>query len=350
MAISFSGGIICYLPNLGINIYPWGQYAIPLYPLIISYAILKHQLMDVRLVIRKTLIYSTVTGLLTAMYVAIVFGVAIVFQRRVSNVPAASSYAIAAIVITLLFHPLRMRVQRWVDQYFFQVLVNDDFVQELTSGFVHELKRPLATIIAPAEMALMDVRDALQGRKRIEELLPKMEQRLQHIVNSALDASRRIEAVRGLNSSQTQPAQRIALRDILLKSLDIENAAIQAAQIDVSCEITDPLLVTGHAHQLELVFINLIRNAVEAMEQAPIRRLIISGGPNSKGIFISIADSGPGIPSNLVARVFEPYFTTKMSHGMGMGLYLSQQVIKAHGGTIRLQNSAMGGAEFMVEL
>lgn len=350
-AIGFSGGVVNFLGLFGFNIYPWGQCAIPLYPLIMSYAILKHQLMDVRLVIRKTLIYSMVTALLTAVYVVIIFGLATILQRKVSNVPAASSYAVAAIAITLLFHPLRMRVQRWVDRYFFHVLVDGHFVQELTSGFVHELKRPLATIISPAELALMDIRDILEGRKRMEDQLPLTAQRLQHIVSAALDASHRIEAVRELNSLQKQSAQRVMLSDVLQKALDLERNALRYAQVRVKNKIPSNLFaIIGHAGQLELVFMNLVRNAIEAMEQSATRELVIECIVNTKTMAITIADSGPGIAPDQQSRIFEPYFTTKSSRGMGMGLYLSQQVIKAHGGSLRIDPSFIRGARFVVEL
>src|SRR5262249_30055280 len=67
-AIGFTGGSLSYLPQFGILVYPWGNFAVFLYPIIMSYAILKHQLLDINVVIRKTLVYSLVTASLAAVY------------------------------------------------------------------------------------------------------------------------------------------------------------------------------------------------------------------------------------------------------------------------------------------
>jgi signal transduction histidine kinase len=348
--IAFAGGLQTFLPAFGLPMWPYALYLVPLGLVFVSYSVISRRLLDFEIVIRQTVIYSVLTALLTAVYVVVVFMLANLVKGRLAGSTTAFSYAIAAVTITLLFHPFRMAIQRWVDKHFFRVLLDDQFLQELTSGFVHELKRPLAHISMPAELAIQNVNDILERGKPARELLLKIRERLQHILASAIDASRRIDAVRQLNSRQAGARERVYLKDVLLKSLALTGAT-DRVDLLLETNVPDALpAVVGDSKQLELVFMNIIKNALEAMEPpcgAP--RLSIEGLESGRMVRISVKDSGPGIPPEQRSRLFEPYFTTKSSRGMGMGLYLAQQVIKAHRGKIDARFSGEG-AEFIVSL
>ena len=101
----------------------------------------------------------------------------------------------------------------------------------------------------------------------------------------------------------------------------------------------------GHYDPLRRAFANLLRNAAEAMDGRG--RIDIDVKDDGDGLVVTVADHGPGVPSEIGQRVFEPYFTTK-DDGTGLGLALVRQTFEAHGGTIRLEDTPGGGATFTI--
>ncbi|HVQ15993.1 MAG TPA: ATP-binding protein, partial [Vicinamibacterales bacterium] len=102
----------------------------------------------------------------------------------------------------------------------------------------------------------------------------------------------------------------------------------------------------GDKVQLQQVLLNLILNAGEAMGATEIaeRRLIVTAKAEAKGdVHVSVRDSGSGIPSNLIDRLFEPFVTTK-ADGLGLGLSISRTIVAAHGGRLWAENNHDGGA------
>jgi len=98
------------------------------------------------------------------------------------------------------------------------------------------------------------------------------------------------------------------------------------------------------------VLLNLMRNAVEAMEQSPRRELVVSTASGKDGVVtISVADTGHGIAEETRSQLFQPFFTTKR-HGMGVGLSISRTIIEAHGGNIWVEANPTGGTIFRFTL
>jgi two-component system sensor kinase FixL len=109
-------------------------------------------------------------------------------------------------------------------------------------------------------------------------------------------------------------------------------------------------LVLADKVQIQQVLLNLIRNAIEAMEAAPKRELTISTLPAASDmIAISVADTGHGIGPEVGAQLFQPFVTTKR-HGMGVGLSISRTIVEAHGGQIEFEPNPGGGTIFRITL
>jgi signal transduction histidine kinase len=107
------------------------------------------------------------------------------------------------------------------------------------------------------------------------------------------------------------------------------------------------MAVHADASSLRQVFLNLVKNAMEACGKNG--KLTIRTEYIQPWVKITFLDNGTGIPSELIGQIFEPFFTTK-TLGMGMGLAISQKIVEAHGGRIEARNAAPGGAEFSVYL
>ncbi|HNF61816.1 MAG TPA: ATP-binding protein [Rhodocyclaceae bacterium] len=105
-------------------------------------------------------------------------------------------------------------------------------------------------------------------------------------------------------------------------------------------------------NRLEQVLINLIRNAADAMADAPVRELLIEAGPDDAGgLALRIADSGCGLPDPAAGRLFEPFFTTKPAgEGLGLGLAISRDIVREFGGELSADNRPEGGARFTLHL
>ncbi len=103
--------------------------------------------------------------------------------------------------------------------------------------------------------------------------------------------------------------------------------------------------------QLQQVVLNLMRNAVDALEQAERRELVVStaAADPGGGVEIAVADTGPGLAEEVVARLFQPFVTTKPG-GMGIGLSICRSIVDAHGGTLRAEPTPGGGATFRITL
>ena len=130
-------------------------------------------------------------------------------------------------------------------------------------------------------------------------------------------------------------------------------ALVGAHERGVRVEVTiDPEVdwVIVDRVQVQQVLVNLLRNAMDAMQDAPRRELTVSltaAGENM--VEIAVADTGPGVSEEIAAKLFQPFVTSKQ-HGMGVGLSISRTIVEAHGGKIWCESNAGGGATFRFTL
>ena len=108
-------------------------------------------------------------------------------------------------------------------------------------------------------------------------------------------------------------------------------------------------LVLADKVQIQQVLLNLMRNAIEAMEASTKRELVIAASAAEDSVMISVADSGHGIAPEMTSQLFQPFVTTKR-HGMGVGLSISRTIIEAHGGQIWADANPGGGTVFRFTL
>ena len=142
-----------------------------------------------------------------------------------------------------------------------------------------------------------------------------------------------------------------SLRAIAEDALALASVVTRDRPVDVSLTLdpaTDRVLVDKV--QVQQVFLNLIRNAFEAMRDERERRLTIASHPAAGSLVeIVVADTGPGLDARIAERMFQPFATTK-TDGMGIGLSISQTIIQAHGGSIAASTPPEGGTVFSFTL
>ncbi len=216
-------------------------------------------------------------------------------------------------------------------------------IGQLVSGVAHELNNPLAGISAFAQLLLTEKRFPPDQRTAAEMIYAEA-RRASRIVQNLLTFARQHKPERTSTS----------LNQVLDDALELRGYELRVRGIEVVRDYDEDLPETmADAHQLQQVFLNLITNAEQAMEkrQGNTQRLTVSTRRASNVIRIEVEDSGPGIPPNLLERIFNPFFTTKPTgSGTGLGLSISLGIVREHEGKIWAENAPTGGAHFTIEL
>jgi len=177
-----------------------------------------------------------------------------------------------------------------------------------------------------------------------------------HKIRTAAERCARIVRTFLAMARQQQPERGpVAINEVVSAALDITGYAVRTSGIEVALDLADDIPpVLADADQLHQVLLNLIINAQHALQDQPTaRRIRVASRYDSTAdvIRIAVADNGPGIPADLRARVFEPYFTTKPTGiGTGVGLAVSLGIVEAHGGTLTVDCPTEGGAVFNITL
>jgi signal transduction histidine kinase len=357
-AIGFVGGAMTFPLSFNIHVFPIGTYLVAFYIVSVTYSIYKHRLMDIQLAIRKSVVNTVLTACLTAFYICFVSYGARFAQAAFGDSTLIFSIA-GAFLLTVIFMPLRNRVQRFFDRYFFSDWSDQPIAREIAAGFSHELKSPLAGLSMQAQLALQEIQDAEEGRVAAADVLPKIKEALRYLVSQSSDAARRIEAVRGVAEPAEGQIEPVDIPAVIDNSLAYLERAVHETRVTIRREMPKRLpAVRSNAKQLEIVFINLIKNALQAMETSDAEMgergrggiLTVAAQEREGLILISVKDTGPGIATKDIGHIFEPHFSTKGRKGTGMGLYLTHQIVKAHGGSIEVSSEPNNGTQFVVHL
>ncbi len=216
-------------------------------------------------------------------------------------------------------------------------------IGQLVSGVAHELNNPLAGISAFAQLLLTEKRFPPDQRTAAEMIYAEA-RRASRIVQNLLTFARQ-------HKPERTPT---AVNQVLDDTLELRGYELRVRGIEVTRDYDEQIPETmADAHQLQQVFLNLVTNAEQAMEKSPreSQRLIVRTRRTGAVIRMEVEDTGPGIPPNLLERIFNPFFTTKPTgSGTGLGLSISLGIVREHEGRIWAENAPQGGARFVVEV
>ncbi|MDQ0610789.1 two-component system C4-dicarboxylate transport sensor histidine kinase DctB [Variovorax sp. W1I1] len=214
---------------------------------------------------------------------------------------------------------------------------------QMSTGVVHELNQPLTAMRTLSESAgilldknrLDDVRGNLQRIRGMVDRLARLTSQLKTFAHKS-----------ELPLAAVPMARAIADAQVIVAEATKKNAV--AIEVDVQ-----PASLSAMAEEAALgsVLVNLMRNAIDAMQDAPSRTLRIEARPREGRVILRVSDTGPGIPQDILPRLFEPFVTSKSAGtGLGLGLVISAQLVRAMDGTLRAANQPEGGACFVVDL
>lgn len=214
----------------------------------------------------------------------------------------------------------------------------------LAAGIAHEVGNPLASISSLVQVMLRSENDASLREKL--ELIKDQVSRISKIIRNLVDFSR----------PSTYELKLTDVNELLYKSLNIVKVGKKAKDIEFKTDLNLKLpLVPLIPDQIEQVFLNILLNAVDAINEKEIKKNenIISLGSNidDNHLTIKISDTGKGMTNKEIDKIFEPFYTTKKEgKGTGLGMWISYGIIKSFEGEIIVESKPGEGSTFLIKL
>lgn len=211
----------------------------------------------------------------------------------------------------------------------------------LVAGVAHDLNNPLTSIVGYAQ--LLKLRDTDGRMQRGLEVIAAEAERAAKIVRNLLTFARK------------QPPERkpLGLNGVIEKTLELKLEDLRLSNIQVVTDLQPDLpYALADFHQMQQVLLNLLINAAQAMKGVKKgNRIRIRSRAVDGRIQVEVEDNGPGIPPEILPRIFDPFFSTKPAgEGTGLGLSICHGIMAEHGGSVRAVNLPEGGASFVLEL
>jgi nitrogen fixation/metabolism regulation signal transduction histidine kinase len=212
---------------------------------------------------------------------------------------------------------------------------------EVARRLAHEIKNPLTPIQLSAERLQFKLADKLSNGDA--DMLARG---TQTIINQVQAMKRMVDDFRDYSRLPAPVLAPLDLNELVGEVLGLYESSSAALKISLG-EALPP--VFGDATQLRQIIHNLLRNAEDALEGRPDAVIDLATSANGRYVQLLIGDNGPGFPSELLPRIFEPYVTTK-ARGTGLGLPIVKKIVEEHLGTIEISNAPEGGARIAIRL
>jgi PAS domain S-box-containing protein len=216
-------------------------------------------------------------------------------------------------------------------------------VAELAGSIAHQLNQPLMSILANAQAAKRWLNAATPNTMEVNSSIER-------VIRDARAADETMQHIRALFKQESFDNKDVNIPDILHEVVRVIQEDPKKRDVPIEFRFEDSLPQV-HADQIQIqqVFINLIVNAIEALEGQPVAPLVVlRAATDSSGMLIQVIDNGPGVDDP--EQIFDAFMTTK-ENGMGIGLAVSRTIVEAHGGRLWAENNKTGGgASFNVTL
>lgn len=211
----------------------------------------------------------------------------------------------------------------------------------LAAGVAHEVNTPLTGISSFTQM-LLEGADPDDSRTRLLEKIERQTFRAAKIVNSLLNLSR-------APSAAGKDLTSVDLNEVIDEVLALLEHQLGVQSITVRRELSaDSVVIVGEEHKLQQVFLNLFLNAKDAMPKGGWLSVVTSS--TGDRVTVELADTGSGIPSEYLGRIYDPFFTTKaIGQGTGLGLSITYGIVREHEGSIDCESTVGRGTRFMLE-
>lgn len=211
----------------------------------------------------------------------------------------------------------------------------------LAAGVAHEINNPLGAILALTTLTAEELPEGSPNHENLTEVVRQAD-RCRDIVKGLLQFSRQ-------SKGNLEP---VNLNDVLRNTLSLLQKQSIFFNVKLVCQFADPLpSVIADRSQMQQVFLNILMNALQAMDERGSIRVETRHEPLAEFVEVSISDTGRGIPPDQIGRIFDPFFTTKKSGaGTGLGLSIAYGIVTTHRGSISVRSEPGAGSTFVVRL
>ena len=270
-------------------------------------------------------------------------------EHKLAVLTAIAALLLQSLLITRLLYEHRARHRAELDSRRNLALAADanrrETISALTTSIGHELAQPLSAIMHNAQ--------ALQIMVTANGVAPDTTgEILADIQTEAVLATQVIDRHRTMLRSRQLQKKPIDVHSVIDECLALVAHDMRARQIEPTLDLSStPCVIDGDQVLLEQVLVNLVRNAMDALTETPpaTRRMTIRSAVRAADVEVSVCDTGPGLPAEIMGTLFTPFVTTK-TKGLGVGLTIARTIVEAHDGTIDARENLNGGATFTVTL
>lgn len=210
-------------------------------------------------------------------------------------------------------------------------------LEELSASIAHEIRNP----ITAAKSLVQQMGEDPASRENVEyanvalEELDRVERSISHLLRFAREEDLQVRSV--------------VLAEVIDGALETLQERLSRSEVEIRRDFDAEGEIDGDPEKLRRVFINLVGNALDALEQGgtpePVIELTVGESLSGAEVWARVRDNGPGIEPELQQKIFQPFFTSKES-GTGLGLAIVRKLVEAHGGSIELRSGADEGTEF----
>ncbi len=343
-----------FLQSWGVDSFPIGYFFVSVFFVSTAYAIFRHELLGISVVIKKSLIYSILISLIASLYFTAVY----IIGKFIGNLAKAQSAPVILMIlaiITLLFKPLEQKIQSGVEKLFFKkprevvekenILLREQVEQQdrmravatLAAGMAHEIKNPLTSIKTFAEYLPERYEDP-DFRDKFKRIVVDEVDRVNNIVKQLLEFAK----------PQEPELKKVCINTVLDETIELLNSNLVKHDIRVIKKYAQDQKISADKAQLKQAFLNLFLNSIQAMPTGGTLTISTSLTTDYR-LLTTITDSGEGIAEKDLKHIFDPFFTTR-EEGTGLGLSIVHGIITKHGGKLEIKSQPGQGTTVSVIL
>ncbi len=355
--IGIGGGCTTLFLIFDIPIFPYGAIMVPLYNLAVAYIIVKHQLMDIRIIIRKSVVYTVLLTVLMVLYMASIYVLERSFSHIIGYRSAMGSSAVF-VVLAIIFVPLKNWIQSFLDKHFFkasylQIVEQNDLLRQqvsrseryknmaaLSQNIITELRSPLTALVGYGYQ-LPKRLDDKEFLNKFIQVFDKEIDRIQALVKRLSDfSSSKPLDLKPVNITALMQESLDSVADLLVhKKIVLYKFYAEKADVKVMLDETQM------KQALYYFLISVIKYMPENGGQIWIGMSEVNDAWE-----ISIKDTGKGLTTEELTKVFDPSFTQQQDEVVVFGLSMAQNIINNHGGKVIVDSEPGVGTEWVIQL
>lgn len=326
--VAYTGSIDLLTAN-GFNVYAFGYLSLTGFTAILAYTIVRHQLLDIRVVLKKlSLILAIYVGLFLLL---LPIGAPLLrhLLSRPDNNPVTTTFGVG-IALGLIFS-LGPLIYAYLIRHSFWLKSN------LTAGLTHELKSPLGVIKSASDILIEDLSKSGTKEKRLlnyAEMIQKNAQRMEIFVKDLLNLAKIQEDSISLQRGDMH------LGDCIRTVVDALKPLADQKGLSIAVDVEQDIHIHADGEKIEQVISSLLSNAIKFSESGTVRILVTR---TPKEITCAVSDEGCGIEEKHSGKVFERFYQAKPgAKGSGIGLTIAKAWVEAHGGRIWVESEGLG--------